>query len=417
MDIARPDFAQKKKKRLGIYAAVALVALPSITLGLSRLNHAAPVVDKSSVWLDSVQRGEMLREVHGLGTLVPIDARWISADAAARVDRILLQSGTNVKADSVILQLSDPQLERDALDAEYAYKAEKADLANLRVQLASSLMAEKSAAADIQSQYLQATLQADIDAQLVKEGLEAEVILKKSRFIAEQLSVRKDLVQGQLKIAGDAANAQIAAEEAHVEQRRVLYELKAKQLDALQVRAGLTGTVSAVPVEEGQQVTPGMNLARVVDPSRLKAVIEVAETEAKDVAIGQGASIDTHSEIVKGHVSRVDAAVVNSRVAVDIDFVGPQPKGARTDLSVDGTVVIDRLPDVLYVGRPFQGQADSTTYLFKVQPNGKEAVRVTVKFGVASANSIQILHGLAAGDRIILSDMSAWGKFDRVRLD
>lgn len=374
-------------------------------------------VERSTVSLDSVRRGEMLREVRGLGTLVPVDIRWIPAQTSARVDRIVLQSGAIVKSNSVILELSDPQLQHDSLDAEYGYKAAEADLANLKVQLANNLMAQKSAAADIESQYQQPKLQADVDKQLLDQKLQSEVIARKSAVAAEQLAIKRDLVRQQLKIADDAAKAQVAAQEAHLAQQRVLYELKKDQLDALHVRAGINGVLSAVSVSVGQQVTPGTNLVRVADPSHLKATIQIPETQAKDAAIGQKASIDTHNGICEGHVTRVDAAVVNGTVAVDISFAGPQPQGARPDLSVDGTIEIERLPDILYVGRPVQGQPNSGLGLFKVLNGGKEAVRVTVQMGRSSVSTIEVLRGLQVGDQVILSDMSAWDAYDRVRLE
>ena len=417
MDIARPDFARKKKMRLMIYGVAALITLPAVTIGVSRLKTPAPVVERSTVWLDSVHRGEMLREVRGLGTLVPVDIRWIPAQTSARVNKIVLQSGAIVKPDSVILELNDQQLQHDALDAEYAYKAAQADLANLKVQLASNLMTQKSAAADVESQYQQAKLQAEVDRQLAVEGLQADMISKKSAVAVEQLAIKEKLVQEQLKIADDAAKAQVAAQEAHLEQQRVLFELKKSQLDALHVRAGLNGVLSAVSVQVGQQVTPGTNLVRVADPSHLKATIQIPETQAKDMEIGQKASIDTHNGIVEGHITRIDAAVVNGTVAVDVGFDGPQPHGARPDLSVDGTIELERLPDILYVGRPVQGQPNSAVGLFKVQDGGKEAIRVTVQLGRSSVNTIEVVRGLKMGDQVILSDMSAWDAYDRVRLD
>jgi HlyD family secretion protein len=417
MDIARPDFARKRKIRLIIYGAAAIIILPALIVGFSRLKPAAPVVDRSTIWLDTVKRGEMLREVRGSGTLVPVDIRWIPTQSSARVDKILLQSGAVVKADSVILELSDPQLQHDAIDAEYAYKASQADLANLKVQLASSLMAQKSAAAEIESQYQQAKLQADADRQLFEQGLISSLIANKSAVAAEQLAIKKQLEQQQLQIAGDAAKAQIAAQQAHLDQQRVLTELKKSQVDSLRVRAGLDGVLSAVSVEAGQQVAPGTNLVRVADPSRLKATIQIPETQAKDVIIGQKATIDTHNGIVEGHITRIDAAVVNGTVAVDVGCDGPLPHGARPDLSVDGTVELERLPDILYIGRPVQGQPNSTVGLFKVQDGGKEAVRVTVQLGRSSVNTIEVVRGLEVGDQVILSDMSAWDAYDRVRLD
>jgi HlyD family secretion protein len=417
MDIARPDLARKKRLRLLLCAAGALVILLLIAIGVYRLKPAAPVVERSTVWLDSVHRGEMLRNVRGLGTLVPVDIRWIAAQTSARVDRIVLQSGASVKRDSVILELTDTQLQRDALDAEYAYKAAQADLANLKVQLANNLIAQKSVAADVESQYQQAKLQADVDKQLFDQGLQADVVSKKSAVAAEQLAIKKELAQEQLKIASDAAAAQVAAQEAHLEQQHVLYELKNGQVDALHVRAGLNGVLSAVSVEVGQQVAPATNLVRVADPTHLKATIQIPETQAHDVQIGQKASIDTHNGVVEGHVTRVDAAVVNGTVAVDVIFDGPQPPGARPDLSVDGTIEIERLPDILYVGRPVQGQPNSTVGLFRLGQDGKEAVRVRVDLGRSSVNTIEIVRGLQVGDQVILSDMSAWDAYDRVRLD
>ena len=395
---------------------MSVLILGGTTLGLSRLRPAPPTVDRATIWTDTVKHGEMLREVRGLGTLVPVDIRWIPAQTSARVDKIVLQSGAIVKPDSVILELSDAQLQRDALDAEYAYKAAQADLANLKVQLASNLMTQKSAAADVESQYQQAKLQADADKQLFDQGLWPALVAKKSAVTAEQLAIRENLAEQQLEIVDDAAKAQIAAQQAHLDQQRVLYELKKDELDALHVRAGLSGVLSAVSVEVGQQVTPGTNLVRVADPSRLKATIQIPETQAKDVAIGQKASIDTHNGIVAGHVTRVDAAVVNGTVAVDVAFDGSQPPGARPDLSVDGTIEIERVPGILYVGRPVNGQTGATIGMFKLVAGDSEAVRVSVKLGRDSLNTVEVLQGLNVGDKVILSDMSAWDSADRVRL-
>jgi HlyD family secretion protein len=417
LDIARPDFARKKRVRLTVYGAAMVIAVPVLTIGVSRMKPAAPVVERSTVWLDTVRRGEMLRDVRGLGTLVPVDVRWIPAQSSARVDVIVLQSGATVKPESTILELSDPQLELDATSAEYAYKAGQADLANLKVQLANTLMAQKSTAADIESNYQQAKMQADVDKQLSEEGIQAALTAKKSAVVAEQLAIKEGLVQEQLKIADDAAKAQVAAQEAHLEQQRVLYELKKRQLDALHVRAGLNGVLSAVSVEVGQQVAPGTNLVRVADPSHLKATVQIPETQAKDVAIGQKAIVDTHNGTAVGHVTRVDAAVVNGTVAVDVSFDGGLPPGARPDLSVDGTIEIERLPNILYVGRPVQGQPNSTIGLFRVLAGGTDAVRVSVELGRTSVNSVEVLRGLQAGDQVVLSDMSAWDSYDRIRLE
>lgn len=416
MDIARPDIARKKRVRLIVFGAATVVAVPALTAALSRLKPAPPSVERSAVWVDTVRSGEMLRDVRGIGTLVPVDIRWIPAQSSARVDKIVLQSGATVKRDSVILDLSDPQLQREALDAEYAYKAGEADLANLKAQLENTLMIQKSAVAEMESQYQQAKLQADVDRELTDEGLQAAVISKKSTVIAEHLAIKEELANEQLKIADDAAKAQIAAQQAHLDQQRVLYELKKEQVAALQVRAGLNGVLSAVSVEVGQQVAPGTNLVRVADPSRLKATIQIPETQAKDVAIGLSASIDTHNGTVKGHVIRIDAAVANGTVAVDVSLDGPQPPGARPDLSVDGTIEIEDLQRVLYVGRPVSARENGTAGLFKLVDGDEEAIRTNVKFGRGSVNTVEVVQGLNVGDKVILSDMSAWDSVDRIKL-
>jgi HlyD family secretion protein len=416
VDIQRASNPRAKRIRRTIYGLTAVLLVGGVTLGLARLRPAPPTVDRASIYLDTVKRGEMLREVRGIGTLVPVDIRWIPAQSSARVDRIVLQSGAVVKPDSVILELTDPQLQRDTLDAEYAYKAAEADLANLKAQLANSLMVQKSAAADIESQYQQGKMQADADGQLSSQGLVAALDARKSAVAAEQLGIKRGLTQEQVKVAADAAQAQIAAQQAHLDQQRVSYELKKSQLDALHVRAGLSGVLSDVPVEVGQQVTSGTNLARVADPSRLKATIQIPETQAKDVVIGQAASIDTHNGVASGHVTRIDAAVVNGTVAVDVAFDSPQPPGARPELSVDGTIEIEDLKNVLYVGRPVNAPENGMTTLFKLSDGGDEAARTRVKLGRSSVNTVEVLQGFNAGDNVVLSDMSAWDSFDRIRL-
>jgi HlyD family secretion protein len=416
MDIPHPTERRAKRIRSLAYGLSGFLLVGGTTLGISRLRPAPPSADRATIYTDTVKRGEMIREVRGIGTLVPVDIRWIAAQSSARVDKIILQSGASVKPDSVILELSDPQLQRDVLDAEYAYKAAEADLANLKAQLANDLMTQKSAAAVIESDYQQAKLQAEADRQLAAQGLGAKILAEKSTVAADQLGIREKLTQEQFDVAEDAAKARVAAEQAHLEQQRVQYELKKSQLDALHVRAGLSGVLSAVSVEIGQQVTPGTNLVRVADPSHLKATVQIPETQAKDVLIGQKASVDTHNGVAEGHVIRVDAAVVNGTVAVDVNLDGPQPPGERPDLSVDGTIQIDDLKDVLYVGRPVNGQENGTVGLFKLVDDNGDAVRTNVKLGRDSVNTIEVLQGLNVGDKVILSDMSAWDSFDRVRL-
>ncbi len=417
MDIQRPASVKAQKTRRMIIAVVAVVlTLGGVTYGLTRLRPAAPTVDDATTWKDTVRRGPMVRDVRGLGTLVPEDIRWIPAQSQARVDRIVLRSGDKVRPESIVLELSDPQLQRDALDAEYQLKAAQADYANLKVQVNSELASQKANEASVRSDFEQAKLQHEVDDQLFKQGLTSDVTAKLSKVRADQLAIRIKLEDERTRIASDSAQARREAQKARVEQQKALYALRKSQLDALHVRAGINGVLQAVAVEVGQQVTPGTNLARVSDPKLLKAQIQIAETQAKDVAIGQKASIDTRNGIVEGHVARIAAAPVNGTVPVDVGLDGPLPPGARPDLSVDGTITIENLKDVLYVGRPVHGQADSTIGIFKLAPDGTEAVRVNVKLGRSSVNTIEVVSGLQVGDRVILSDMSQWDNVDRIRL-
>ncbi len=416
MDIQRPSNARAKKIRRIVYGTVALLLLGGVTYGLSKLRPAAPSVDKATIWPDEVKRGPMLREVRGLGTLVPEDIRWIPAQTDSRVDRWVLRPGAVVKPSSIIMELSDPTLQQTALDAEFLLKGAEADYANLKVQVDSELMNQKATEAGVRSDYEQSKIQHAVDDKLYKEGIGAEVTAQLSKVKMEQLAIRVGLEGERTKIAGDSAKARLAAQQAKIDQQKALYGLKKSQLDALHVRAGIDGVLQLVPVEVGQRVTPGTNLARVADPKKLKAEIKIAETQAKDVQIGQKATIDTRNGIVTGRVSRIDPSVVNGTVTVDVTITDPLPNGARADLSVDGTVELENLKDVLYVGRPVHGQADSTIGIFKIIDDGSEAVRVNVKLGRSSVNTIEIVQGLKVGDKVILSDMSAWDNFDRVRL-
>jgi HlyD family secretion protein len=418
MDIQRPSNARAKKIRRIIYGGIAFLLIGGVTFGLSRLRPAAPTVDRATIWPDEVKRGPMLREVRGLGTLVPEDIRWIPAQTDSRVDKIVLRPGAIVKPETIILELSDPQLQRDLLDAQYQLKGAEADYANLKVQVNSELMNQKAVEASVRSDYEQAKIQHEVDDKLFKEGIGSDVTARLSKVKMEQLEIRLQLEGERTRVATDSGNARLAAQEAKVEQQHALYNLKRSQYDALHVRAGINGVLQLVPVEEGQRVTPGTNLARVADPKKLKAEIKIAETQAKDVKELQKATIDTRNGIVHGHVSRIDPSVVNGTVTVDVTMDEPFPSGsgARADLSVDGTIEIENLRDVLYVGRPVHGQADSTVGLFKIIDDGSEAVRVNVKLGRSSVNTIEVLDGLKVGDKVILSDMSAWDNFDRIRL-
>lgn len=416
MDIQRPSNAHGKKIRRLIYGAIALASITGVTYGVTRLRPAAPAVDKATIWTDDVKRGPMIRNVRGIGTLVPIDIRWIPARTDSRVERIVLRPGAIVKPESIILELSDPILQRETLDAEYQLKAAQADLQNLKVQINSELLNQKSFTANVRSDYEQAKLQHEVDEKLHAEGIGAEVIAKLSKVKAEQLAIRLKLEEDRTKNAEDSAAARLQAQQSHIDQQHALYDLKRSELDSLHVRAGIDGVLQLLPVDVGQHVTPSTNLARVADPKHLKAEIKIPETQAKDITIGQPATVDTRNGIVKGQVSRIDPSVQNGTVTVDVLFAEPLPNGARPDLSVDGTIELENLRDVLYVGRPVHGQSDSTIGLFKLVDDGSEAVRVNVRLGKTSVNTVEILQGLKLGDKVILSDMSSMDTSDRIRL-
>jgi HlyD family secretion protein len=416
MDIQRPSNARAKKIKRIVYVTVAVLLCVGMTLALSRLKPAAPSVDASTIWPDTVKRGPMLREVRGLGTLVPEDIHWIPAQTAARVDKIVIRPGHLVTPDTVILEMSNPELQRDVLDAQFALKAAEADYANLKVQVDSELMNQKATEAALRSDYEQAHLQHEVDEKLWKEGIGAEVTSKLSKVKEDQLDIRLKLETERTAVAVDSAKARLAAQQSRTDQAKATYGLRMSQSQSLRVRAGITGVLQLVPVEEGQNVAVGTNVARVADPKKLKAEIKIAETQAKDIVIGQKATIDTRNGIAIGHVSRIDPSVVNGTVTVDAVFDEPLPPGARSDLSVDGTIELENLKDVLYVGRPVHGQQDSTISLFKITPDGSEASRVNVKLGRSSVTTIEVLSGLQVGDKVILSDMSQWDNVDRIRL-
>jgi len=415
MDIARPSNARQKRIRRVIYGATALIAVLLITLGLSRLKPAAPSVERSTVWIDTVKRGPFLREVRGLGTLVPEDIRWIPATTQGRVERILLHPGTAVKTDSVILELSNPQLDQELRDAELKVQAAEASGQNLRVQAQNDYLQQKAATANIGAEYNKAKMQAEMNDALAERQLVSALMLRQSKVDAEQLAIRDEIAKQQLASYEDSIKARLAVQRSEVDQARAVMALKQQQRDELKVRAGLDGILQVVPVEVGQQVAPGSNLARVANPSRLKAEVKIAETQAKDIQIGQKATIDTRNGIVGGLVARIDPSVQNGTITVDVALTGELPKGAVPDLSVDGTIELERLADVLYVGRPAFGQEQSAVGLFKLQRDGN-ATRVQVKLGRSSVNAVEILSGLNVGDQVVLSDMSAWDTFDRVRL-
>ena len=416
MDIARPSNLRKKRIRQGAYAGVGLLAVLLITLGLSRLKPAAPTVDAATVWRDTVRRGPMLRQVRGLGTLVPEDIRWIPATTQGRVEKIILRPGTQVKADSVILELTNPTLEQQLQDAELKLAASVAGLENLKVQLNNDLLQTKGNSAKIEGDYNKAKMQLQMNEALARDQLVANLVLEQSRTDAEALKVSNEIAKEQLAGKAESTRAQLAVQQSLVAQARAVLQLTRQQRDELKVRAGLEGTLQLVPVEVGQQVAPGTNLARVSNPSRLKAEIKIAETQTKDIQIGQKASIDTRVGIVEGRVARIDPSVQNGTRTVDVTLTGDLPKGAVPDLSVDGTIELERLVDVLYMGRPAFGQEQSVVGLFKIGADGVNAERTQVKLGRSSVNTMEVLSGLKVGDQVILSDMSAYDAYDRIRL-
>jgi len=419
VDIARPaTVARQKRIRRISYGAASLVAVLLITLGLSRLKPAAPSVDRGTLVIDTVKRGGMLRQVRGLGTLVPEDFRWIPAATDGRVERIVVLPGSIVTPSTVILELSNPELEMQALDAESQLRAAEAQYAELKVRLQSQHLDQQAAAASVQADYAQAKMRADTDQQLAEQGLVADLNRKISRVAADQLENRNRIEQQRLSIAGEAIKAQLAGMQAQVEQKRVLARLRRDQVKALAVRAGIGGTLQQVPVEYGQHVSPGTILAKVAEQNRLKAVIKVAETQARDIQIGQPTTIDTRNGIVEGKVTRVDPAAQNGTVTVDVSLTGELPKGARPDLSVDGTIELERLENVLYVGRPAQGgQGPGPIGLFKLDEGGSTATRVTARLGRASVSTVEVVGGLKEGDQVVLSDTSAYDAVDRIRLN
>jgi len=419
LDIARPEFKKQKRRRQIIGGAVAFVGLAAATFGVSRLKPAAPSVERSTVWTDTVKRGPMLRQVRGLGSLVPSQEfiRQIPAETDATVVRIRELPGSQVKADTIILEMSNPQVEQAAMDARLQLKATQAALESMRVKLQSDLMNQRAAAATVKSDYTQAKLQADMNKELRDLGLTPEIAYKNSQTRAEELAIRNSLEGERLDINRKAIDSQVAEQLAKVDQMRALADLKQKQLEALKVRAGIEGVLVDLPLQVGQHVLPGTMLAKVVQPNHLMATLKVAETQARDVQIGEPAVVDTHNGTVAGTVMRVDPGVQNGTVTVDVKLTGELPKGARPDLSVDGTIDLERLNDVIYVGRPAFGQENSTISLFRLDPDEKGAVRVPVKVGRASVNSIQVLEGLRERDVVILSDMSRWDNAERIRLD
>lgn len=420
MDIQRPERKKQlqRKRNLTILGLIAVVIL--ITVGLNSLEPAARQVARSEVWIESVKRGEMLRAVRGPGSLVPEEIRWISAETAGRVERILIDAGATVTADSVILELSNPSLEQEVQDAKLQFAGAEADYRDLEVRLQSNLLDQEANLASVKSDYASADLEREANVKLNKEGLIPDIRLRQSQLTADQLKLRLGIEEERLTKTSESITAQLAAQRSALEQRRAFYELRASQLDSLRVRAGIDGVLQEVPVETGQRIDPTTTLARVAQPSKLKAELRINETQAKDIQVNQVARIDTRAGvngIIEGRVSRIDPAVQQGSVTIDVELTGQLPKGARPDLSVDGTVELERLENVLHVQRPVYVQPNSTVTLFKVASDGKTANRVQVQLGRTSVQTIEIVAGLNEGDQVILSDTSAWDDVDRIALN
>lgn len=416
VDIPRKSEARKRRIRQAIFAFLGVVVIVVTSIGLAKLKPAPPEVERATLWTDVVKQGPMLRQVRGLGTLTPEETVWIPSVTEGRVEKRLILPGTPVKADTVIVELSNAELQAALLDAERNWKATEADLKNLKVRLETDLLDKQAAAAQVRGNFTIAKAQATLDKAKAEAGIITQYELNNSVTRAESLSIQYELEQKRLALAPDSARAQLEAQEAKVEQLRGTYDLKRSQVEALRVRAGTGGVLQQLEVQVGQRVGPGTNLARVVDPNRLKAELKIAETQAKDIAIGQEASIDTRNGIIPGRVIRVDPAAKEGTVGVDVVLLGALPKGARPDLSVEGTIELERMENVINVGRPAFGQEKSTIFLFKLEPGGKTAVRVPVKIGRMSVSTVEVVEGLKPGDEVILSDMQRWDTFDRVRL-
>lgn len=417
VDIARPSNARKRRLFRILYALGGIAVLALITVAVARLKPAAPSVERSTLYTDKVKRGQMLRQVRGLGTLVPEDVRVVAAATEGRVEKIYAKAGEHVAAGTVLVELSNSTLQQSAVDAEYQVKAAEAELNSIRVKLESERMTQQSATATVQSEYSQAKMQLDADEKLAKDGLVPTLTLRLARVKVDELANRLRIEQQRVGISVEAKKSQLDAQRAKIEQLRALAGLNRSRVASLRVVAGTSGVLQQVSVEVGQEVTPGAKIARVSDPTSLKAALQIPETQAKDIQIGQPAAIDTRSSgIIAGRVQRIDPAVQNGTVTVDVQLTGNIPPGARPDLSVDGTIELERLDNVLYVGRPAFGSNQATVKIFRLEDGGRAAVRVPVKLGRSSVNTIEIIEGLREGDEVILSDTSQWDNFDRLQL-
>ena len=424
MDVPRKDAARRKWIRRGLFAGAVVIVVPAISITLGRMKPASPIVEASSVWPDTVKRGEMVVQHRGLGSLVAEEILFVAAVTEGRVRKILVRPGTLVGVETVIVQLTSPELEQQTLDAEYALKSGEAKLKDLQVTLVSQTLTQRAELARLETELTQAKLNYELQDALFKEGLVKPLPYKLAQANFADLTKRYALEQERLTIRKDSVEAQLAVQAADIDKLRAMYGLRKSQLDALNVKAGVAGMLQELPgllpntqLQEGQRVPAGTVLAKIAQQTKLKAELKIPETQIKDVTPGQLADIDTRNGHIPGRVSRIDPAAKEGTVLVDVRLEGPLPPGARPDLSVDGTIEIEKMADVLYIQRPAFGQPNSTVSIFKYEPDGKAASRVQVKFGRTSVNTIEVLEGLRVGDRVILSDMSAWDAHDRVRLN
>ncbi|MGE0887194.1 MAG: HlyD family secretion protein [Blastocatellales bacterium] len=410
--------ARNRKIRRAVYFVLALGAVGAVSVALARLKPAAPTVERSTVIIDTVKQGQMLRNVRGLGTLVPEEIVWIPAVTSGRVEKRLVQPGTTVTPDTIIFELSNQELQQQLQDAELQFKSAEAEYNNRKVELETQLLNQKASAATVESDYQVAKMEADSYEQLVKDGLYSDLQYKQKLTKANELKTRNELEKKRIAMTTEAMKTQLAVSQSTLDQRRALVELRRKQVADLRVRAGMFGVLQQLAVEVGQQVTPGANLARVSNPNKLKAEVRIAETQLKDIRIGLPAEIDTRNGVIPGHVIRVDPAAVNGTVAVDVALDGALPPGARPDMSVDGTIELERLENVLYIQRPAFGQEKSTVKLFKLEPDNQHAESTTVELGRSSVTTIEIVRGLKVGDKVIVSDTSQLGdNVTRIRLN
>lgn len=413
MDIPK---AKRKTRKPWVLAIAGASALLIVTVGLSRLRPAAPSVERASVWLDTVKRGPMVRQVKGAGTLVPEYIRWLTADTAGRVERIHVRPGATVKADTLLMELANPDVQLQALEAERQLASAQADLIKLRMELETERLGQESSVAAFTSESAEARRRAEASTLLHQKELIGDLEVRQTREKADELSRRLELERRRLDVVASGMKDQLAAQQGQVERLKAVAQFRRNQVESMKVRAGEDGVLQDLPLELGQWVTPGVLLAKVVKPERLKAELRIAETQARDIQPGQKALVDTRNGVVEGTVARVAPAASQGTVRVEVSLPEELPRGARPDLTIEGTVELERLGSVLSVGRPAGAQPNGTMSLFRLMPGSDEAIRVPVQLGRGSVNAVEVVQGLQEGDQVVLSDMAAWDAVERVRL-